>query len=84
MSNNFADFLRVVAKAVGDKQLAVRIQGADVHSSLVEDLEFDSPGLVEMQLALEDSHRVFLSCDEINACKTIGDVYRLLLRSPPS
>lgn len=83
MTYNFSDFLRIVAGAVGDKRLAIRIRDANMLSSLLKDLEFDSPGLVEMQLALEENHKVFLQCEEINQCKTLGDVFRLLLNRLP-
>lgn len=75
----FADFVAKVRDAVNDPFVTNCLSyEVDRNSELVADLGFDSICLVESQMELEEGYGISLPCDEINVCKTLGDLFDLV------
>ncbi len=77
-------FLLDLAFYVNRPTSTALIQNATPNQSLVDDLEFDSVAMLELQLGCEERYDIGLNCEEVGACQTVSEVFELVKRKMAS
>ena len=67
-----------IVKEVLAQQLAIDVNTIKMESFLVQDLNLDSFGAVEMAFALEDKFGIKIADDSIYGAKTVEDIVKFI------
>ncbi|MGO1469440.1 MAG: acyl carrier protein [Tissierella sp.] len=65
-------------KAVVAEQLDAEVEGMEMETSLMEDLDADSLDAVEIIMELEDEFDIEIADEEAEGFKTIGDIVKYI------